>query len=186
MSEQALDLRRMTFAEAAALDPDRHAGELDEGRWVPMTRNTWRHAEVVANVVVVLKAYAREHAGWRVAAGDPGAKLRREPDVLRGPDVAIVRAERRPTGRGEAGWLEGAPEVAVEIAGDSQPTAKLLKKAMEYLEAGSKMVWVVEPEGETVVVLTPPDHLRVLGAGEALDGGEALPGFRCEVRELFE
>lgn len=37
----------------------------------------WRHGEVMLKVVVALKAYAREHAGWRVAAGDPGAKLRR-------------------------------------------------------------------------------------------------------------
>jgi hypothetical protein len=36
-----------------------------------------------------------------------------------------------------------------------------------------------------VVVLTPPDHVRVLGADEVLEGGEALPGFRCAVAALF-
>lgn len=176
----------MTFAEAARLDPDREAGELEAGRLVPVTRSTWRHGEVMANIVVVLKAYAREHAGWRVAAGDPGAKLRHDPDVLRGPDVGVIRAERRPTGRGEAGWLEGAPEVAVEIAGDGQAMSSLLKKAMEYLAAGSKMVWVLEPAAEMVTVVTPPNQVRVLGEDEVLEGGEALPGFRCEVKALFE
>ncbi|EYF02574.1 Uma2 family endonuclease [Chondromyces apiculatus] len=141
---------------------------------------------MVANVVVVLKAYARAHAGFRVAAGDPGTKLKREPDVLRGPDVAMVRAERRPTGRGEAGWLEGAPELAVEIVGDAQPMSDLLKKATEYLSAGSKLVWLIDATAERVVVLTPPDHVRVLGAGEVLDGGEAFPGLRCEMNALFE
>lgn len=186
MTQQAVDPGRMTFAEAAALDPDREGGELEAGRWVPATRSTWRHGEVMANIVVVLKAYAREHAGWRVAAGDPGAKLQHDPDVLPGPDVGVIRAERRPTGRGEAGWLEGAPEVAVEIAGDGQAMSSLLKKAMEYLAAGSKMVWVLEPAAEMVTVVTPPNQVRVLDAEEALDGGEALPGFRCEVRALFE
>jgi Uma2 family endonuclease len=185
MAERALDLSRMTFAQAAALDPDHRPGELDAGVWVPMTKSTWRHAEVVVNIAVILKDYARRHPGWSVAAGDPGTKLRHDPDVLRGPDVAAVRMERRPTGRGEAGWLEGAPDLAVEVVGDAQPMGKMLKKATEYLAAGAKMVWVVDPEAEVVLVLTPPDHVRVLGPGEALDGGDALPGLRCEVAALF-
>ncbi|WP_437674582.1 Uma2 family endonuclease [Sorangium sp. So ce131] len=186
MSERALELKEMTFAEAAALDPDRHPGELEEGKWVPMTKNTWRHGELMLKAGMVLARYAAEHPGWSVAVGDPGTKLRHRPDVLRGPDVAMVRAERKPAGRGEAGWLEGAPELAVEIVGDAQPMAKLMKKATEYLAAGARMVWVVDGETEVVVVLTPPDHVRVLGAGEVLEGGEALPDFRCAVAALFE
>lgn len=176
----------MTFAEAAALDPDREAGELEAGRWVPVTRSTWRHGEVMLKVGMILAEYARAHGGWSVAVGDPGAKLRHDPDVLRGPDVGVIRAERRPTGRGEAGWLEGAPEVAVEIAGDGQAMSSLLKKAMEYLAAGSTLVWVLEPAAEMVTVVTPPNQVRVLDADDVLDGGEALPGFRCAVKALFE
>lgn len=137
------------------------------------------------NAAVLLKEYARHHPGWSVAVGDPGTKLRHAPDVLRGPDVAMVRADRKPTGRGEAGCLEGAPELAVEIAGDAQSTAKLMKKATEYLAAGARMVWVVDADAEVVVVLTPPDHVRVLGAGEVLEGGDALPDLRCAVTALF-
>jgi hypothetical protein len=43
MSNPALQQERMTFHDAARLDPDEHSGELDEGRWVPVTKNTWRH-----------------------------------------------------------------------------------------------------------------------------------------------
>ena len=177
---------RVTFSQAARLDPDVEAGELDQGKWVPVTRNTWRHGVVVGNAYALLRSYARAHPGWSVSVGDPGTKLATDPDVLRGPDVAIVRAERVPQGRGEGGWLDGAPEVAVEEAGDGQSASEHAKKALEYLSAGARAVWVLDADSERVVLYTAPDHVRVLGSGETLDGGEALPGFSCKVAELFE
>jgi len=94
--------------------------------------------------------------------------------------------DRKPTGRGAAGWLEGAPDVAVEILGDSQPATELMRKALEYLTAGAGMVWLLEAEPRRVMVLTPPDHVRILGSEATLDGGEVLPGFACRVEQLFE
>ena len=177
---------RMTFAEAAELDPEAYPGELVEGEWVPVTRSTYRHGEIATNVAFVLKLYAKEHPEWMVSSNDPGTKLKRRPDSLRGPDVAVVRRDRAPQGRGEKGWLEGAPELAVEILGDSQSMTQLLRKGLEYLRAGSEMVLLLDPGAEQVVVARPPDHFRVLGAGETLAGEEVLPGFSCAVEELFE
>jgi Uma2 family endonuclease len=185
-SDPALRAKGITFDEAARLDPDDEAGELDAGRWVPVTRSTWRHGEIVGNAYALLRSYARAHPGWRVAVADPGTKLGRDPDILRGPDTAIVRAERAPTGRGAAGWLEGAPDVAVEVIGDAQPASELTKKALEYLAAGARMVWVLDPEPRQVMVFTPPGGLRVVGPDDTLDGAEVLPGFSAKVAEFFE
>jgi Uma2 family endonuclease len=176
----------LTFEQAAGLDPDQMPGELDAGRWVAMTRGTWRHGRITGNVVFALKLYARNNPGWSVATADPGTKLGRRPDVLRGPDVGIVRAEREPKGRGAEGWLEGAPGVAVEVTGDDQSSSELLRRALEYLAAGAKMAWVLDPEAEQVVVVTPPDRIRVLSRADTLTGDDALPGFACSVAELFE
>lgn len=176
----------ITFEEAARLDPDERGGEVDQGRWIPVTRNTWLHGEVVVNICALLKLYARRHPGWSVSGGDPGTKLGDEPAVLRGPDVAIVGAERRPTGRGAAGWLDGAPDVAVEVIGDDQSPSELARKALEYLGAGAKAVWVVDPEPRRVMVYTPPNNVQVIGSDETLNGGDALPGFSCQVEELFD
>jgi Uma2 family endonuclease len=176
----------MTFEQAASLDPDETPGELDAGKWVPVTRSTWRHGKIAANVCVLLRLYARENPGWSIAVGDPGTKLGHDPDILRGPDVAMVRAEREPQGRGVDGWLEGAPDLAVEVLGDRQSASELAKKALEYLAAGAKMVWVLDAEPARVMVFTPPDHILVLGREDVLDGGHALPGFSCRVAEMFE
>jgi Uma2 family endonuclease len=177
---------RSTFDEASRLDAAQAGGELDRGRWVPVTRDTWRHGVIAGNAYALLRQYAREHGGWSVSVGDPGTKLAADPDVLRGPDVAIVRAERVPHGHGVQGWLEGAPDVAVEVIGDGQSASEHAKKALEYLGAGAKMVWVLDGESQRVVLYTAPDRVRVLGRTEALEGGDALPGFTCSVAELFE
>ena len=175
-----------TFERAAALDPDESPGEIVDGELVPVSRSTWIHGAIVASIVVLLKLYARKNPGWSVSTCDPGTKLRRSPDSLRGPDIGVVRRERVPAGKGEAGWLQGAPDLAVEVAGDSQTVSDLLEKGYDYLAAGARMVWIVDPDTRRVTVMTPPDDLRELGAADVLDGGPVLPGFRCEVAELFE
>jgi Uma2 family endonuclease len=174
-----------TFERAAQLDPDETPGEIVNGEFVPVSRGTWRHGAIVASIVFLFKLYARENPGWSVATSDPGTKLKRNPDTLRGPDVGIVRQERKPKGKGVEGWLEGAPDVVVEVAGDAQTTTSLLQKASEYLRAGAQQVWIVDPDAERLLVMTPPDRIRILGPTDILEGGTALPGFRCEVAELF-
>ena len=175
----------MTFEEAARLDAKEQGGEIVGGRWVPVTRSTWSHGEILAELCFWLKQYARSAPGWSVAVGDPGTKLAAEPPALRGPDAALVRAERRPLGKGAAGWLDGAPEVVFEVQGDSQSATELARKALEYMASGSRMVVVLDPERQSALVYTPPDHIAVLGPEAELEGGEVLPGFRVRVGDLF-
>jgi Uma2 family endonuclease len=175
----------MTFADAARLGAEEARGELEGGRFAPMTRSTWRHGRIMVKASVLLELWSREHPEFVVACGDPGAKLSSAPDTLRGPDVGVVRAARMPEGRGVDGWLEGAPDVAFEIAGDAQSMGELTKKALEYVGAGAKAVVVLDPDTERAIVFTPPDHVRILSSGEELDLGFALPGFRANVAAFF-
>lgn len=186
MAEPAVLPQPMTFEDAARLDPDRYPGEVLNGVWTPATRSTWREGEIVANVITLLAWWTKHYPEWSAATGHPGMKLRTGPDTLLGPAVAMIRCERRPTGAGGEGWVDGAPELAVEVAGDSQTSTLLARKALEYLSAGSQMVWVIDGQAELVMVFTPPNQLRILGVEDSLDGGELLPGFTCAVSELFE
>lgn len=180
----------MTFEEAALLDPDEYPGEIVDGKWIPagsrVTGSTWRHGEIVSRITFLLMVFSKANPGFSVAAGDVGTKLRRDPDTLRGPGVGVVRRERLPKGRGAEGWLEGAPDFVVEVIGDSQTESELIEKAFEYLSAGARMVWIVNGDRKKVLVFTPPDHVKIVGDGGTLDGGDALPGFACGVAELFD
>ena len=175
-----------TFEEVAELDADSQPGELDAGRWVPVTKNTFRHGQILLTVSAILRDFIRANPDWRASAGDPGAKLAHAPDVLRGPDIAILRKDRVPTGKGVEGWIEGAPEVAIEIVGDSQSVAELIRKSLEYLRAGARAVWILDPGPRSVIVITAAREPRVIGPEDTLEGDEALPGFACRVADFFE
>jgi outer membrane lipoprotein-sorting protein len=61
-----------------------------------------------------------------------------------------------------------------------------MRKALEYVGADGRLVWIVDPDADQVIVVTPPNAFHVLGCDDTLDGGDVLPGFACKVAELFE
>ena len=67
----------------------------------------------------------------------------------------------------------------------SDRTSTTTDKVMDYLDAGTRLVWVVHPGRRIVTVYYPDRTARVLGAGDELDGGDVLPGFRLAVAEIF-
>jgi Uma2 family endonuclease len=186
MALPALLPQPLTLPEAAEIDPDAYPGEVVDGEWTPVSRNTWNHGVVVGNVYAVLRGHVKAQGGWSVSVGDPGVRLAQDPALLRGPDVAVLREERRPVGSGADGWVDGAPELCVEVVGSSQLALELVRKAQEYLRAGCRLAWVVDPQARLVLVLDPEQRLRILGPEDELTGGDVLPGFSCPVAELFE
>ena len=100
----------------------------------------------------------------------------------------MVHADREPTGRRTEGWLEGAPELAVEIIGDAQSASELAAKALEYLRSGSQ-AGVGGRSGcaqSRVMVFTLPNCIPVFASDDSLDGGDLLRDFSRSVAELFD
>lgn len=106
-------------------------------------------------------------------------------ETLLSPDVAFVRAERVPTGEEHRGFLRLAPDLAVEVLSPSDSRAAALRKGLRYIEAGVRLVWLVDPLRRIIVVLTPDDLPITLREGDALNGGDVLPGFAAPVAEVF-
>ena len=97
------------------------------------------------------------------------------------PDVSYVSNERITRDR----YLYAAPDLAIEILSPDQNIARLLDKAHFYLLNGARLVWVIDLETETIAVLAPGAESRTLTPGDALEGGELLPGFSvCRRRHL--
>lgn len=185
MAQVKVETKRMTLDEVRQLNPDEQPGELVRGVFVPVSRPTVQHGRLMARIARLLGNFVETKGLGEVVVGDSGFVLSREEETLRGPDVAFIRKERIPPEGLPDDWWEGAPDLAVEIVSRSQTAHDLGRKALEYLQAGTKMVWVIDPESKTVAVYTPPDHIRILGENETLDGGDVLPNFQIRVAELF-
>jgi Uma2 family endonuclease len=157
--------------------------ELIDGRVVPMSPAGARHAHVVARVTRALAAFVEAHRLGVVLAGDAGFILRRNPDTVRGPDVAFVTAARLP-GRPPAEFLEGAPDLAIEVNSPSDSWKAADKKAGEFIAAGARAVWAIDPGGETAKVYTR-EGARILARGDALACPELLGEFELRLPDLW-
>jgi Uma2 family endonuclease len=180
-----VDAALMTLEEYANLDePDeRYVSELVRGVVVREPLPGSDHGRVQVTMASVLKQWARK-AGADVTA-ESGYILSEEPATLRGPDVAVVLRPRSTRGQ-PGGWIRGAPDVAVEVLSPSNTSSAMQEKTLDYLGAGAKLVWLVDPKARTVTVIRQDGSARILRAHEILDGEDVLAGFSVPVSELFE
>jgi Uma2 family endonuclease len=106
----------------------------------------------------------------------------------RRPDVAFVGTARcypAMFGPVDLPVFNAVPNIAVEVVSPSNTATEIATKRHEYFQAGVEIVWVIYPSLRTVEVYDSPAGSRVLGDGDVLDGGTALPGFRLPVADLF-
>ena len=172
----------MTITEYAALrGTDRFTDELDRGRLVREPRPVLLHTLVAGNVYDRLREY--QLAGRGLALIEGGFLLRREPPTVRGPDVAFVLREHVPTPLPD-GWLEGAPDLAVEVLSPSNREAELEARIRDLLEAGTQLLWVLDPARRTVVVRTATTT-HTLHEGDVLSAAPVLPDLTVRVGDLY-
>lgn len=158
--------------------------ELVRGELVRVTPPGGWHGEVSVETTWHLRTYLSDHPIGRMYT-ETGFILARDPDIVRGPDVAFVREERLPPPEERGGFLPLAPDLAVEVISPWDRSAEVHEKVLEYLAAGTRLVWVVHPRGRTVTVYRPDGSARVLREGDELDGEDVLPGFRLPVAAIF-
>jgi Uma2 family endonuclease len=165
-------------------DGSRH--ELLRGTLVSEPVPSRLHGRAVARLAELLRAFVGSRRLGVVYAGDAGFVLARDPDTVRGPDVAFVSAERERQADSVAPYFPGAPDLAIEVLSPSDRPREVLGKVSDYLTAGSRLVWVVDPLNEEVQVFRSPFTPRNLAGDDVLDGEDVLPGFHLRVASIFE
>ncbi len=143
------------------------------------------HGRIVGQVTKLLKDFVDPMRLGAVYAGDTGFVLARHPDTVRGPDVAFVSTERLCAIEDERRFIPGAPDLAVDVLSPHDRMKEVLGKVSDYLDAGCRLVWVVDPAAEEVHVFRSPFAPEVLTAEDTLHAGDVLPGFSVQVAQLF-
>lgn len=175
----------LTEVDLAKLPDDEFRHELHAGLLVAEPRPFPLHAQIQARFIELLAGFARTHALGPVL-GDAGFLLTHDPDTVRGPDVSFVRRNRWDAVDDKGRFFPGAPDLAVEILSPSNRPAEIQGKIVDYIGAGARLVWIVDPTERSIHVHAPHVAPRRLGADDRLDGADVLPGFSIRVATLFE
>jgi Uma2 family endonuclease len=164
-------------------DDDSVRTELDQGELIRMPPAGGDHAYREVEVGAILRNYVRKNQLGRVYGADAGFRLNAE--TVRSPDVAFVRKERV-AGLHSKGFLNGPPDLAVEIFSPSDSVPQLMRKVKQYFAAGTHTVWIVYPETREIHVLEASGADHILREGNLIEAPELLPGFSVPVAGLFE
>ena len=158
--------------------------ELIGGELVMMSPAGFDHGRFASRIVAALENHTAQRGLGFVTTAEAGFQLAHDPDTVRAPDVAFVRADRIPSD-GVQGFFQGAPDIAVEVVSPNDRANEVVAKVQDWLRAGCAMVWVVDPKNRTVTVHCNGREITVLTVADTLTGGDVLPEFSMRVADVF-
>jgi Uma2 family endonuclease len=156
--------------------------ELVDGK-ILVSPSGFRHAEIVVNIVHIIATFLEGHPIGKVCADNLGINLPN--GNLRSPDVTFARNEKLPTGKAADAFAEFIPDLAVEVLSPHDSLKEVGEKIGEFLECGVPLVWLVDPERQTVTVYRSLSQTEQLSSNDIISAEPILPGFSCSISRFF-
>lgn len=177
--------RLLTIEEYAALPDDGRFTELVRGKVIEMPRPKARHGQVCGTTSFLLRSFSDDYDLGHVLTNDSGVIVSRDPDTLRGPDIAFYSYTAVPKGPLPDEYLKVMPEIVFEVKSSDDRWKDILEKIAEYLNAGVLAVCVLDPEESTAYVYPADTPPRTFTADQVLELPAPLGAFRVEVSKFF-
>lgn len=178
------ETRTLVTAEQLLEMGDTHRLELVRGELVEMAPVGLEHVRLVGRLVGRIVSFVDDRR-LGIAGPELGCVLSRNPDVVRAPDVAFISAGRLPS-HPSTGYFQGAPDLAVEVLSPGDRAVEVQQELSEYLAAGARLVWIVDPQSKTVTAYQPSGDAHVYSGKKAVPGEPVLPGFSFLPADLFQ
>ena len=146
-----------------------------------------KHGLIAIEIAFHLRLYTAKHPVGEVT-GEVGFHPPETRRTALLPDVAFQRYENLPDPPPE-GYVPQMPDLAVEIQSPSESLTKLRQKARAYLENGTTIIWLVQPEKRCVEVCRLDEAGDLQSTfkhqGDVLGGYDIMPGFELAIDQLF-
>ena len=169
-----------------ALPDDGHHYEIVNGELIDMGNSGALHGYVCSLALAALAGYILPKKLGVILDSSTAFKMKN--GNKRSPDIAFFAKERL---QGmtvlPSGYLEGAPDLVVEVLSPGNTVEEIDDKLTEYFENGSRLAWVINPIQHYVLVYRSaqePD--RLLKSMDSLEGEEVIHGFTLAVADLFQ
>jgi Uma2 family endonuclease len=158
--------------------------ELVRGRLIVREPPGYRHGITAAKLGRLIANHATERALGVVVAAETGFKLFADPDTVRAADVAFIARNRAPDPP-PAGYPALAPDLVVEVLSPNDRAGEVLSRVGDWLSAGTRIVWVVDPARRRAAVYRADTSVSLLAEHDTLEGEDVLPGFSHGLAEVW-
>ena len=158
-----------------------HNWELIDGEMIEAMVTGSKATRLTARLAAFVGMFVITHRLGQMSSAEGGYRVGRNRVI---PDIAFTRQERF-VDEQIKGYYVFAPDLAIEVISPTDRMSKIQKKVAIYLE-GNVVVWLVDPESETVIVYHPDKLPQTLKRDDTLDGGDVLVGFSLALSELFD
>lgn len=157
--------------------------EFTDGCLEPLPIPTDRHQSILEYLYKMFDRYLEPRGGKVHMAA---LRLRIRADKFREPDLLLVRSAKDP--RRQNRYWTGA-DLTLEVVSRDKPGRDLIGKRGDYAEGGVPEYWIVNPQDETILVLTLDDN-KYVETGVFRRGQSAasklLDGFAVDVNAVFD
>jgi Uma2 family endonuclease len=158
--------------------------ELVRGDLRVMSPASPRHGRIVFLLWTPVGQYLDEHPVGDAYGAETGFQIATTPDTVRAADLSLVLAERG-LDEDQGGFLLGAPDLVAEVLSPGNRRGEIDAKTREWLDAGCKIVWIVDPDRRTITIHSSNSEPQTLGAGDVLTAPTLMPGFALPVAKVF-
>jgi Uma2 family endonuclease len=162
---------------------DRHF-ELERGKVVEVSRPGEAHGVVCLNAGFLIGSYIRQRRKGYACANDTGIMWESDPDTVKGPDLFFYDKNRTFADLNPK-WTDDIPTLVIEVLSPTDRMTKVNRRIGRFVKWGVPLVWLIDPEEQTVTIYRPDCVPEVLERDEELTGGKLLPDFRCRVADFF-
>jgi Uma2 family endonuclease len=160
--------------------------ELVRGKTGALYPAGFQHGVIVNRLSSLLTNVENRDGLGIILGAETGFILSRHPDTVRAPDVGFVTRERIERIGIPVAYFPEAPDLAVEVVSLGDTVTEVEAKAEDWINAGTRLLWVVSPRSRTVTVYQSLAKISVLTENDILDGLTIVPGFACRVTDLFQ
>jgi Uma2 family endonuclease len=179
--------KRATLADLART-PGK--AELIGGRIVELMPTGRKPNLIAGEIFVSLRNHARACGRGEAYTDNMGFAVPELPSGRESfaPDVSYYTG---PLPADEMDFIEGAPTLAVEVRSKydygEAAEQKMAAKRADYFEAGTQVVWDVDPRAQCIHVYRAdrPDQPVTYRKGQQAEAEPAVPGWRIAVDEIF-
>jgi Uma2 family endonuclease len=144
-----------------------------------------RHQRALIRLVGLFLDFLKLRPVGEVLCAPVGVRLPNQPVPFQ-PDIVFIRAERLHI-IGE-NYIEGIPDLVVEILSPSNWLYDRREKMRVYQEAGVPEYWIVDPRAETIEIYALEQGIYELASQYSrseVAASQVLPGFEVPVEEIF-